>query len=79
MPTGQADPQFEEGLAHLQAGKWQDAIRCFEALLRQYPNSRPVQQALDEARFKASIRCQDTRPGQALDRALARHDLPRCW
>ena len=46
---------YREGLAYLQAGKWQEAIRSFEAVLREYPDSQPVQQALAEARFKATI------------------------
>lgn len=49
------DPRYEEGLAHLQAGDWTEAIRCFEELERLYPNSRLVQGALDEARFKANL------------------------
>ena len=55
MSTGQEDPRYREGLACLQAGKFQEAIRSFEALLRAYPDSAPVQQALAEARFKANI------------------------
>jgi outer membrane protein assembly factor BamD (BamD/ComL family) len=55
MLTGQENPTYREGLAYLQGGKWQDAIRSFEAVLRQYPDSRPAQQALNEARFKATI------------------------
>jgi outer membrane protein assembly factor BamD (BamD/ComL family) len=55
MPVGPQDPRYREGLAHLQAGEWRQAIRCFEALLREYPDSQPVQRALDEARFKATI------------------------
>ena len=49
------DPTYREGLAHLQAGEWQKAIRCFQTLLRQYPECLPAQEALDEARFKAAI------------------------
>ena len=53
--AGHGDPRYREGLAYLQAGKWQEAIRCFEALLRDYPDSQAVLQALDDARFKASM------------------------
>jgi TolB protein len=42
-------------MVHLQAGFWQDAIDCFEDLAQDYPYSRTVQRALDEARFKASL------------------------
>jgi outer membrane protein assembly factor BamD (BamD/ComL family) len=47
--------RYREALAHLQAGRWQDAIRCFDALLRQYPDSELLQQGLADARFKAGI------------------------
>ena len=58
MSANREDPQYTEGLAHLQAGEWQEAIRCFEALLRRSPDNRPAQQGLSEARFKASIDAQ---------------------
>jgi outer membrane protein assembly factor BamD (BamD/ComL family) len=54
-PQDQVDPRYREGMAHLQAGRWKEAIRCFEDLLREYPNSQPAQEALGEARFKAGI------------------------
>ncbi len=52
---GYNDPLYSQGMAHLQAGHWQEAIRCFEALVPQYPDDRAVEQALDEARFKAKL------------------------
>jgi tetratricopeptide (TPR) repeat protein len=59
VPDGKSldpdNPRYRESLAHLQAGEWQEAIRCFEALQREYPDSAVVQQALEDARFKASI------------------------
>ncbi len=51
----QGDPRYREGLAHLQAGEWQEAIRCFEALLSEQPDSTIVRQALEDARLKAAF------------------------
>ena len=53
--AGKDDPLYQQGMAHLQAGEWQEAIRCFEELARRYPDSLPVQRALDEAYFKARL------------------------
>ena len=53
--TGRDDPLYNEGLAHLQGGKWADALRCFEALARKYPDSPGVRNALEQARFKAKL------------------------
>jgi hypothetical protein len=53
--TGYDDPLYTQGMAHLQAGHWQEAIRCFEALAVQRPDDLAVQQALAEARFKARL------------------------
>jgi tetratricopeptide (TPR) repeat protein len=55
LPTGHEGRGYREGLAHLQAGEWKEAIRCFEAVLREDPNNQAAQQALDDARFKAGI------------------------
>lgn len=49
------DPAYRQGMAHLQAGEWPEAIGCFEALARDFPHSPAVQCALGEARFKASL------------------------
>lgn len=48
-------PLYKKGMAHLQAGEWQEAIQCFETLLDLYGISQPVQHALNEARFKAKF------------------------
>ena len=52
-PSGLTDPRYAEGLHHLQRGEWQQAIDDFEALIATYGASGPIQEALDEARFKA--------------------------
>jgi tetratricopeptide (TPR) repeat protein len=49
------DPLFSEGRAHMQAGEWQAAIRCFEQLAALHPGDAAVQTALDDARFKARL------------------------
>jgi tetratricopeptide (TPR) repeat protein len=49
------DPLFNEGLAHMQGGKWRDAVRCFEILAGRYPEDAEVQRALEEARFRAKL------------------------
>ncbi|MCX7670213.1 MAG: tetratricopeptide repeat protein, partial [Anaerolineae bacterium] len=46
---------YREGMAHLQAGEWAEAIRCFEALSPEAATATAVRTALAEARFKARI------------------------
>jgi TolB protein len=53
--AGRDDPLYHKGLAHLQAGEWDDAVRCFEQVLKNHPGSRAAQAALEEARFKARL------------------------
>jgi len=53
--AGRDDSRYQEGLAHLQAGEWQEAIRCFQELVRKYPGSLDILRALDEAEFKAHL------------------------
>ncbi len=53
--AGTDDPRYKEGLAHLQAGEWRAAIKCFEEVWRSAPGSPEVQRALSEARFKAQL------------------------
>lgn len=53
--TGYDDPLYAQGMAHLQAGHWEEATRCFEALALQHPDDPGVQQALSEAHFKARL------------------------
>ncbi len=53
--AGRDDPRYQEGLAHLQAGEWQEAIRCFQELVREHPGSLDILRALDEAQFKANL------------------------
>ncbi len=48
-------PSYAEGMAYFQTGEFAEAIRCFEALARQYPGSLAVSRALEEARFKARL------------------------
>lgn len=49
------DPRYQRASAHLQSGAWQEAIRCLEELARDHPDCQMVQEALQEARFKASL------------------------
>jgi tetratricopeptide (TPR) repeat protein len=51
----QDDPLFSEGIAHLQAGEWKDAIRCLEILAGRYPDDALIQQSLEEAKFRARL------------------------
>ena len=53
--AGAMDRHYQEGLAHLQAGEWQQAIACFEEVKREYPDSQAVQHALAEAQFRAGL------------------------
>lgn len=60
-PTVTADNQaefdlkYEAGMSHLQAGEWEEAIRSFEELASQHPDSALAQSALSEAQYKASL------------------------
>ena len=53
--TARDDPQYAEGMAHLQSAEWAEAVRCFEALHARYGNDPAVLRALDQARFKARL------------------------
>jgi len=44
---GRDDSLFEQGLAHIQAGEWSAALRCFEALAERYPGDPDVMRSLD--------------------------------
>ncbi len=46
---------YREGLAHLQAGEFAEAVRCFESLSAEAAATPAVRRALDEARFKARL------------------------
>jgi tetratricopeptide (TPR) repeat protein len=46
---------YEKGMAHLQAGEWQEAIACLEELARRTPEDEAVRRALDEARYRARV------------------------
>lgn len=49
------DPLYGEGFSHMQNGEWSEAIRCFETLAGQFPDDASIQQALQEARFRAQV------------------------
>jgi len=51
----ESDPRYLQGMAHLQTGDWEAAVGCLEDLLSAHPGSERVRQALDQARFKASV------------------------
>lgn len=53
--AGTDDPRYQEGLAYLQNGEWQEAIHCLGELAREYPDSQSVQSALEQAQFKANL------------------------
>ncbi len=53
--TAREDPTYKAGLKHLQAGEWDAAIEAFKEVQSRYPDNPAVQQALEEARFKASF------------------------
>ena len=53
--TARDDPRYAEGMAHLQNARWQEAIRCFEALRVRYGDDPDVIRELDQAHFKASL------------------------
>jgi tetratricopeptide (TPR) repeat protein len=50
-----SDARYQEGLAHLQAGEWEAAIRRFEELAREFAGSPTLERLLEEARFKANL------------------------
>ena len=52
---GYTDPLYQEGMAYLQNGEWNEAIRCFQDLKRLYPDSQQVQASLEEALFRAGL------------------------
>jgi tetratricopeptide (TPR) repeat protein len=52
--TLQYDMRYRQALDHLQAGRWNDAIVGFEALVQDYPDNANLQRVIEEARLKAS-------------------------
>lgn len=52
---GRDDPLYDEGLAHVQAGEWPAALRCFETLAERYPGDVDVVRNLDQTRFRARL------------------------
>ncbi len=54
-PSGRDDPLFQQGMAHLQSGRWAEAASAFEAVAGQYPDDPAVSQALEEVSFKARL------------------------
>jgi outer membrane protein assembly factor BamD (BamD/ComL family) len=48
--VGRDEALYREGLAHLQAGEFAEAVRCFEALSAEAQAGREARRALDEAR-----------------------------
>ncbi|NLG50928.1 MAG: tetratricopeptide repeat protein, partial [Chloroflexi bacterium] len=55
MHEMERDPRYQEGLAHYQAGRWAEAIRCFEKLALAYPDNRLLADLLEQARFKVRL------------------------
>ena len=53
--SGTQDPRYHEGMAHLQAGEWQQAIQCLAGLAADYPDDPAIERALEQADFKASL------------------------
>lgn len=52
---GRDDPLYDEGLAHVQAGEWTAALRCFETLAERYPGDVDVTRNLDQTLFRARL------------------------
>ena len=52
--------EYRKGMACLQNGDWEQAITIFESLAKQFPDAEEVLQALEEAKFKASLETQTT-------------------
>ncbi|HNS51327.1 MAG TPA: hypothetical protein PKO09_09085 [Anaerolineae bacterium] len=50
-----AGKAYAQGMAHLQAGRWKEAIACLDSALRDAPGDPMLQRALDEAHFKADL------------------------
>jgi tetratricopeptide (TPR) repeat protein len=48
-------PLYAEGTRHLQAGDFQKAVECFMKLSRLYGEVEPIQEALEQAKFKAEF------------------------
>lgn len=49
------DARYKAALAHLQAGRWAEAVAAFQTLVREYPESAALRRSLDEARWKADL------------------------
>lgn len=50
-----ADPAYQQAMAHLHRGEWQDAIRGLTVLNARYPDSASIQDALGDAKFRVEF------------------------
>ncbi len=51
--SGMRSPLYQQGMAHVQAGRWQQAIACLQQLAEKDPTDPSIRRALDEARYGA--------------------------
>jgi hypothetical protein len=55
LPPLQEHPTYVEGIAHVSASEWSQAIKAFQSLQPLYPDNREVKELLDEAQMRATL------------------------
>ncbi len=53
--SSHSDPRYKQAYAHMQAGRWSEAIATLQALLYDFPDDESLQKDLENARLKASF------------------------
>ncbi|MCC7354471.1 MAG: PD40 domain-containing protein [Anaerolineae bacterium] len=54
IPTAAQEPEYDEGLAHLQRGDWAAAQACFTALLARYPEDEALKSLIKETELRTT-------------------------
>lgn len=50
-----SDPPYRQGMAHFQAGEWEEAVRCLEQAAGACPDSDVIRATLENARLRARL------------------------
>ena len=55
LPPLQEHPTYVEGVAHISASEWPQAIKAFQSLQSLYPDNREVKELLDETQMRVTL------------------------
>ena len=55
LPPLQEHPFYDEGMTHLDAGRWREAFDSFQHLAELYPDVTEAQRLLDDIKMRATL------------------------